>query len=499
MANKNVQLPDQTAVHNMSTCPNPLTSDPVAVSVGYVAPVFTLSKQANTPVFTYLGQVITYTYTITNNTDFKIVNVSIVDDLIPGACSGLTVAAHSNSQCTATYTITATDISNESNIVNTAHAQGVTESVPGVIGSIPISTPNASCTVNFQGNASLSLTKTANRSTYVNVGDEIRYTFTATNNGNVNVFYPSVTDDKIPFLECTEFVGIPYLRPGQTMVCIGVYVITQEDIDAGSVTNYAKVTGDSGDYGLPVADTYHTITAEQAPQIEITKSANYAYYSFETQVITYTYQVNNLGNVTVYNPYVVDLMVGLSPMTRVDPLSPDFVALRPGSFVRFQASYVVTATDIAGGAPIVNSATAYACRDNVSGMSVSSPKVIKAMSTVQPQKKQAGTIASIPVVTPQLKEVKVPFPPPPAKPKVTPLPVSVPVPFPTLPKEFKSSDRLKGVEAKTVITRPQNIFLRPKIMSVPASTFLKAKISCAVPSGVKPILAIPTSRFCKNY
>lgn len=88
-------------------------------------------------------------------------------------------------------------------------------------------------------NESLTLDKIASTATFAAIGDEIDYTFSVFNDGNVTLTNITVTDTPIGFA-CT----IPTLAVGVTdnTTCIATKVITQADIDAGTFTNSASAT-----------------------------------------------------------------------------------------------------------------------------------------------------------------------------------------------------------------------------------------------------------------
>jgi len=88
----------------------------------------------------------------------------------------------------------------------------------------------------------MTLTKTANVTTYSAVGDVITYTYVITNTGNVTLRV-TLTDD-VPATVITCPVPLPeILRPNDSLTCTGTYSITADDIAAGSVTNTATATG----------------------------------------------------------------------------------------------------------------------------------------------------------------------------------------------------------------------------------------------------------------
>lgn len=96
----------------------------------------------------------------------------------------------------------------------------------------------------------LSLTKTAEPDQFTDVGDEITYTLTAVNTTDRTIANVVITDELLPDLDCDPDQPAT-LAPGESLVCTGVYTITQEDVDNGEVVNVAFVTGDDEDCDDP--------------------------------------------------------------------------------------------------------------------------------------------------------------------------------------------------------------------------------------------------------
>ncbi len=190
----------------------------------------------------------------------------------------------------------------------------------------------------------LLISKTAVPQTYSSVGDEITYTFTVTNNGNVTLTDVVVTD---PLFDL-EFGPIDELEPGDEYTFTYIYTITQDDMDAGSVVNTATATGFLGEEEL-IADDTETITADQQPAIALSKSADPQTYSSEGDEITYTFTVTNNGNVTLTDLVVNDPLFDLE----FGPIE----ELEPGEELTFTYIYSITQEDVDAGS-VVNTATA---------------------------------------------------------------------------------------------------------------------------------------------
>jgi large repetitive protein len=87
----------------------------------------------------------------------------------------------------------------------------------------------------------LTITKTiTSGATFAAVGDVISYEYRVVNSGNVTVDGPiTVTDDRTG-VTCPATSS---LGPGASMTCTADYLVTLDDLDAGSVTNTAIATG----------------------------------------------------------------------------------------------------------------------------------------------------------------------------------------------------------------------------------------------------------------
>ncbi|WP_449353881.1 DUF7507 domain-containing protein [Aliigemmobacter aestuarii] len=79
-----------------------------------------------------------------------------------------------------------------------------------------------------------------------------------------------------------------------------------------------------------------TLTAAQQPAITLDKTADVATYGTLGETITYSFEVENTGNVTLTNVSVTDPLTGLSAIT------PAPVSLAPGASQIFTATLTVT-------------------------------------------------------------------------------------------------------------------------------------------------------------
>jgi hypothetical protein len=91
------------------------------------------------------------------------------------------------------------------------------------------------------------------------------------------------------------------------VTCIATYVVSQTDVDAGSVANTATATGTTPDGGSTVSvPSISTVTIAPDPSLSVVKSASPGTAASYTagQTITYSFVVTNTGNVTIDDPTV---------------------------------------------------------------------------------------------------------------------------------------------------------------------------------------------------
>src|SRR5262249_54849044 len=220
--------------------------------------------------YSAVGQVITYTYTITNSSNITLAGPFSVNDDKLGLitpCGSGPLAPGASTSCTATHAITQSD-GNASSITNTAAASG----------NGATSTP-ATATVTATQTKGITLAKGASPAAYNAVGQVITYTYTVTNSGNVTLAGPfSVSDNK---LGAISPCGSGPLAPGASTSCTATHAITQADLDGGSITNIATASGNS----TTSAPATATVTAIQNKATTLAKGASPATYSTVGQII----------------------------------------------------------------------------------------------------------------------------------------------------------------------------------------------------------------------
>jgi len=177
----------------------------------------------------------------------------------------------------------------------------------------------------------------------------IDYTVVVSNEGNVTLTGVTV-DDPMLGGDITDSCNWPVdgtLAVGESTTCSGSYDATQGDVDAGDdIVNTA--TANSTQTGEVTDD--HIVTVTQEPSIDLSKVGEFNDESGDGfaqpgETISYTFAVQNNGNVTLYNVDITDLVGGITVVG--GPIA----SLAPGASdaTTFTASYAVTQDDIDAG------------------------------------------------------------------------------------------------------------------------------------------------------
>ena len=263
------------------------------------------------------------------------------------------------------YVVTQSDIDTGS-ITNQATATG--EGVNGIVSdlsgdTITDDTPTVTVVCQQDG---IALIKTgifndANGDDCADVNESITYSFVVKNTGNTTLSNIDI-DDVMVNVQGGPITLAPGQEDGTTFTAI--YLITQADIDTGSVTNQAVVSGLNPD-GISVSDVSDddsflqddsTVTPLcQNSGIALIKTGIFNDLNGDTcanvkETITYSFRVVNVGNTVITNIDINDALVNVQG----GPIS-----LNPGEedTTTFTAVYLITQADIDVGS-VTNTAIA---------------------------------------------------------------------------------------------------------------------------------------------
>ncbi|HEY9292050.1 MAG TPA: hypothetical protein VIP98_12285 [Microlunatus sp.] len=327
------------------------------------SPAIGLVKSASPSSYDEPGDVINYTFAVTNTGNVSLSNQDIEEtafsgsgDLADASCPAGVFAPGESVECVADYTVTQADIDRGS-VRNTATATAD----PPYRTDRPTSDPD-SVVVPAELNPSLTLRKSVDPITVDQAGDEVTYTFKITNTGNVTLHDVGVDENAFsgsgtaPAAVCPD--DAKTLHPGDQVSCTAGYTVTQDDVDAGQILNTAVAEGTPPTTERPIhSDPSNAeITAARHPQLALDKSADQLTVDGVGQQLTYSFAVTNTGNVTLNKITIEDTQFSGSG-TLSDPTCPD-TKLAPGEQTTCTATYQVTEDDLDAG-KIINTALAH--------------------------------------------------------------------------------------------------------------------------------------------
>ncbi|SCL68654.1 LPXTG-motif cell wall anchor domain-containing protein/conserved repeat domain-containing protein [Micromonospora citrea] len=222
-----------------------------AASNPRVNPKLHLTKTGSPATGVKAGDVVTYTYTVTNQstgTTDPITNITVTDNVVTGiTCEDTSLAQGESTTCTGTYTVKSSDVKN-GKIVNTAQASGLflQQTVPSNQATFTVTTKPAppkqvSLSIDKKARVDSDCRDKCANDGYAAKGDKIFYTYRVTNTGTVTITDVGVDDPKAGEVVCNSTT----LARGTSTDCHAVepYVVTKADVKAGKVVNTARATG----------------------------------------------------------------------------------------------------------------------------------------------------------------------------------------------------------------------------------------------------------------
>lgn len=290
-----------------------VTSSPGSATVGVTQTgSLALTKSPSPATVSAVGQSVTYTFVVTNNTNVTVSRVNVSDTQAapaknldaPPSCAATTLAPGVSTACTATYTVTQADLDNAA-IVDSAVATAKI-----FAGATTLTSNTATATVTATQNPAVTVSKSASPTTFSRVGQPVTYTFVVKNSGNVTLSNISVSDTQAT--PAGALVSGPTclattLVPGSSTTCSATYAVTQADLDNGSVSDTATASGTSP-LGISAtsAPASAAVSTSQTGSLALTKSASPTTVSTVGQPVTYTFTATNNTNLTVTGLSVSD-------------------------------------------------------------------------------------------------------------------------------------------------------------------------------------------------
>ncbi len=284
-------------------------------------PNATVSKSADVTYYSAEGDVINYTIQVDNTGNVSLSQADVEATLSDSLNGNLVTLAGPFSDATGTvdavgdlavsgtwyytysYTIVAADLDNGDSVTNVVCIDADGDGTP-------------QCDTVETPSAGLDIVKTVTaidgdpNGVANSAGDVIEYEIVVTNVGAVDLA-PTLTDIlsqagvELQFDDPPGLVGPvesqgddDVMEPTETWTYTASYTLTQDDINSGNdIVNQACVLNVDPAVAQECSDVSTPIV--QTPNATVSKSADVTYYSAEGDVINYTIQVDNTGNVSL--------------------------------------------------------------------------------------------------------------------------------------------------------------------------------------------------------
>ena len=335
-----------------------------------VKPSILLEKSADPAIRTgaRAGDEVPFAFVITNTGNCTLQNVT-VEDMLPGVGEVLIDWSSSGDDSTgegelsagesvtaeAFYVLTQKDI-DLGKIVNEAAATGTDRN-----GNRAGYEDDAEVLLPENGQIGLVKESDGEISEKTKPGETIPYHFTVTNTGNVTLTGVTILDE-LPGLGTIRYewegstdaaTSAGTLSPGESVKAAADYELTQEDIDAGRVMNYAKAVGKTPSGKEVIGPDDDMLEIPYVPEISLVKEVSRQTYENVRagDTLHYTLTAANTGNCTLTGVSFEDYLEGIGELKYDWSGAADGEGvLRPGELVRAQADYTISQNDINSGA-----------------------------------------------------------------------------------------------------------------------------------------------------
>ena len=301
------------------------------------SPGLAVSKQAVETVD--VGDSVRYTYRFTNTGNVTLREIAAVDDLLgPLPAVGAPLAPGERVELVLNYTTSEADLPGP--LTNTVLVTG-TPSVGEA------ATAAATATVALNVSPALVVEKIASAAS-ARVGERVDYLYRLTNGSNVTLRDVVARDDALGPVALSTGT----LAPGQSVEGV-LSLLVDEALLPGPITNTVVVTGTPPVGEVVTGTAFALVDVLFAPGIAITKIASAPLVN-AGETVTYTYLVQNTGDVTLASVEAVDDPLGTVPLSQT--------LLRPGGLTtgtlsltvdEAQRGSVITNTVIVTGRPPV--------------------------------------------------------------------------------------------------------------------------------------------------
>jgi uncharacterized repeat protein (TIGR01451 family) len=279
-----------------------------------------------------VGQTVGYSSTFTNTGNVTLTGLTAVASLGSApTCSSAKLAPGESVECEGKYTVTQSDIDRGS-IEQTVSATAKTPS------GATMTFPDASVQDERGAEVASGTSSVVSDAGSIVVGQEVGYTSTFTNTGNVTLTRLTA----VAALGAAPSCSVAKLAPGVSAECVGKYTVTQSDIDRGSIEQAVSATAKSPS-GAAMSFPRATVRDIRGPEIAtafVDLQSDAAEDIAVGDVITHTAVIHNTGVVTIRD---------VVPVSTTDTFDCTPETLAPGESMRCVTTHTVDQADVDGG------------------------------------------------------------------------------------------------------------------------------------------------------
>jgi|GEM_PF-2053847 len=302
---------------------------------------FTITKIANPSENVSIGETIVYTITIENTGDVNLTDIQVEDSLTNEAWNISLLEPGEKNEALLYYVVTDQSPGIYDGWINNT----VTAEAKDPFNETKKRYAYANVSTRYHSN--FTVTKTANPSENVSIGETIVYTFVIENTGNANL-----TDIQVEDFLTNETWNVSLLKPGEKNETLLYYVVTDQSpgVCDGWINNTVKAEVTDARNETKEQYAYVNVTIEYVSGLLLNKEVriNNANVTLN-DIVSYSISVSNPYNVTLYDVVVKDELLKLDE--QISELGPRDIKI-------FEINYTVTEEDIC--CEIENKATAEA-------------------------------------------------------------------------------------------------------------------------------------------
>ncbi|MCO5133448.1 MAG: hypothetical protein M9908_03670 [Phyllobacteriaceae bacterium] len=290
------------------------------------------------------GDTVDYTVTVQNTGNITVSGVAVADPLVTLAFDGNDAGSDGIITPGETWTYTGSYVLTQADLDSNGGGDGNLDNTV-TVSSAELADQTASHSIPLAPAPGISIAKSADITGVSAPGDDVVYTITATNTGNVTLSNVVVTDT----VTTPNTITCATLAPQAACVLTGNYTVTAADYINGGVTNTADVTSEEGENDSTTITT--PLTA--SPGLTVSKAVAPASVSAAGAALAYTVTIENTGNVPLTGVDVSDPMIALDCGSG----SATIATLAVGATQTCTASYTVTQADMDGSSTLSNTVT----------------------------------------------------------------------------------------------------------------------------------------------